>query len=64
MTIYRALLKYGYSNFKFEILEYCTPEDTIKREQYYLNLLEPEYNILKVAGSLMGSDIQKRPKLK
>ena len=52
--INRALLKYGYSNFKLEILEYCKAEDTIKREQHYLDLLKPEYNILKVAGSMLG----------
>jgi hypothetical protein len=28
--------------------------EIIKREQYYLDLLEPEYNILKVAYSLQG----------
>jgi hypothetical protein len=50
----RALLKYGYSNFKLEILEYCLPEDVINREQYYLDLLQPEYNIYKVAGSPSG----------
>jgi group I intron endonuclease len=54
MTIYKALLKYGYSNFKLEILEYCAPEDAIKREQHYLDTLCPEYNILKVAGSSLG----------
>ena len=37
-----------------EILEYCAPEDTIKREQHYLDLLKPEYNILKIAGSSFG----------
>jgi len=50
----RALLKFGYSNFKLEILEYCLPEDVINREQYYLDLLQPEYNIYKVAGSPSG----------
>jgi group I intron endonuclease len=35
-------------------LEYCTPENTIEREQYYLTSLKPEYNILKVAGSPLG----------
>ena len=52
--IARALLKYGYSNFKLEILEYCLPEDVIKREQYYMDILQPEYNILRVAGSSFG----------
>jgi len=52
--IYRALLKYGYSNFKLDIIEICKPFDLIKREQYYLDRLNPEYNVLKTAGSLLG----------
>ena len=54
-TIYNALLKYGYSKFSLEILEYCKPNLLIKREQYYLDKLKPEYNILKIAGSKLGS---------
>jgi len=50
-----ALLKYGYSKFTLEILEYCDFKDLIKREQYYINLLKPEYNIMKIAGSRLGS---------
>jgi hypothetical protein len=53
-TISRALLKHGYSNFEFEILEYCKINNVIEREQYYLDLLKPEYNILKIAGSSFG----------
>jgi group I intron endonuclease len=52
--IYRALIKYGYSSFKLDILEYCDPSVLIEREQYYLDNLEPSYNILKIAGSLSG----------
>jgi len=52
--IYKALVKYGYSSFKLEILENCEPNILIEREQYYLDLLNPEYNILKKAGSLLG----------
>ena len=52
--ICRALLKYGHSNFSLEILEYCEPSVLVEREQYYIDLLKPEYNILKVAGSLFG----------
>jgi group I intron endonuclease len=52
--IYRSLVKYGYSSFSFEILEYCDKSEVISREQYYLDLLKPEYNILKNAGSLLG----------
>jgi hypothetical protein len=53
--IYRSLLKNGYSNFKLEILEYCdTLNIVIQREQYYIDLIKPEYNILALAGSLRG----------
>jgi group I intron endonuclease len=54
MLIHKALLKYRYSSFSLEILEYCEPKKCIEREQYYLDLLKPEYNILKNAGSLLG----------
>lgn len=34
----RALLKYGFSNFSLEILEYCDKYNVLEREQYYMNL--------------------------
>ena len=52
--ICRALLKYGYSKFSLDILELCDTSILIQREQYYIDLLKPEYNILQVAGSLFG----------
>jgi len=52
--IHAALLKYGYENFQLEILEYCRADELIVREQFYLDLLDPEYNILKHAYSLLG----------
>jgi group I intron endonuclease len=54
MVINRALKKYSHSNFSLEILEYCAKSDVIVREQYYFDLLNPEYNILQVAGSSLG----------
>jgi group I intron endonuclease len=54
-AIYSALLKYGYSNFSLEILEYCEPSKVIEREQHYIDLLRPKYNLLKTAGSRLGS---------
>lgn len=52
--ICKALIKYGYYNFKLEILEYCASEKCIEREQYYFDKLNPEYNVLKTAGSSLG----------
>lgn len=54
-AIYSAILKYGRSSFKFEILEYCESEALLERETYYIILLNPEYNILQEAGSRLGS---------
>jgi len=54
MIISQSLLKYGYSSFSLEILEYCTASKAIEREQYYLDTLKPSYNILKTAGSRLG----------
>jgi group I intron endonuclease len=52
--IYNAILKHGYSNFSLEILEYCSPEQCIEREDFYLSSLPHEYNILPKAGSSFG----------
>lgn len=35
-------------------MEYCDKKETLLREQYYLDLLKPDYNILKNAGSPLG----------
>jgi group I intron endonuclease len=47
--IYRALLKDGHSTFSLEILEYCSPDKCLEREDLYLSSLKPEYNINKKA---------------
>nr|QJQ35508.1 GIY-YIG endonuclease [Fusarium begoniae] len=52
--ISRALLKHGHSNFRLEILEHCKKDVLYKREQYYMDMYKPVYNILKVAGSSLG----------
>lgn len=62
--INNSLLKYGYNNFSIDILEYCEPNVLIKREQYYLDTLNPEYNILKRAGSSLGYKHTKETLLK
>lgn len=45
---------YGPDAFKFLILETCLPIDCTKIEQYYLDAIKPEYNILKIANSRLG----------
>lgn len=64
MIISKALIKHGYTNFTLEILEYSNKDQVIDREQYYLNSLLPVYNILKTAGSSLGSKHSEETKAK
>jgi hypothetical protein len=53
--IHSSMLKNNYENFELDILEYCEKDSLIEREQFYIDLLKPEYNILETAGSRLGS---------
>ena len=64
MLIHKALLKYGYSNFSLEILEYCNLTNLLEREQYYIDTLQPEYNILKFVTSSLGLKLSEETKEK
>lgn len=58
--IYRSILKNGYSNFSLYIIEYCEKDLLIKREQYYIDVLKPEYNILKIASSPLEQKVSSK----
>jgi group I intron endonuclease len=47
-----------------DILEYCKSSLCISREQYYLDLLKPDYNICKMAGSRLGAKQSEETKIK
>jgi group I intron endonuclease len=47
-VLYKALRKYDWKDFKITILEEVeNEEDLTAREEYWYNLLEPEYNMIK-----------------
>jgi len=64
LIITRALIKYGYANFSVSILEYCDRCDLTVREQHYLDKFNPQYYILKIAGSSLGFKQSEETKLK
>jgi group I intron endonuclease len=64
VKLIRAVNKYGEENFSFEIIEKCNVEDLLNREQYYLDFLNPKYNISKKAGSNLGIKRTEETKLK
>lgn len=62
--ILSAIQKHGHSKFSLTIIEYCDPSDLIRREQYYIDLLKPEYNICQTAGSSLGRILSEETKMK
>lgn len=54
IKLQRAWDKYGEEAFSFEMIERCEMPCLFEREQHYFDLLSPEYNILKTAGSALG----------
>lgn len=54
LYLQRAWNKYGEEFFEFSIIEYCETSLLMQREQFYMNTLKPEYNIVKIAGRTTG----------
>lgn len=50
----KSFNKYGELNFIFELIEQCNKENLLNREQYYIDNLNPQYNMCKIAGSNFG----------
>jgi group I intron endonuclease len=64
IKLIRAVKKYGEDNFKFEIVCECPTEKILELEQYYIDSLNPIYNIAKIAGSNLGIKRTEECKLK
>ena len=61
--------KYGEENFEFEILELCSAEKCLEREQYWLDKKqcydkEIGYNLCKITGNTLGKKHSEEAKLK
>ena len=50
----RAWIKYGADCFECVVIEYCEKEKLIEREQFYIDTLNPVYNVCKKAGNMSG----------
>lgn len=60
-----AWKKYGQDSFEFIILEIVENKaEIIKREQYYINTLVPDYNLSPTAASMLGYRHTEESKLK
>jgi len=47
----RAWAKYGEAAFDFSVLEECSRDEVLTREQFYIDTLKPQFNISKIAGT-------------
>lgn len=56
--------KSGIDKIYFEILETVSIDKLLEREQYYIDTLKPEFNILKIAGSSAGTIMSEEQKVK
>lgn len=45
--IHRALIKFGHNKFSITIIEICKESEINSKEQYYINVMKPHYNIRK-----------------
>lgn len=58
IILQRAWNKYGETNFIFEIIEKCNPLECLKKEQFYIDKINPKYNINPNAESPLGRKLK------
>jgi group I intron endonuclease len=46
--------KYGVFDLGFQIIEHCSPNQLLIREQFYIDSIKPYFNIRTIAGSNLG----------
>lgn len=51
--------RYGWNNFKLEVLEQCTEDVLLEREAYYIQALNPAYNSI-VRGRFVSEETRKK----
>jgi group I intron endonuclease len=67
LKLQRAWNKYGKGNFIFEIIETCSKENILVKEQYWIDKYDSYtsgYNATPVAGNCSGREVKKETRLK
>jgi group I intron endonuclease len=54
---------YGSPNFKFTVLMYCEVFELNKYEQFFIDELDPKYNICRIAGTTEGRPVSDKQRL-
>lgn len=56
--------KYGIEDLLFSIIEECGKNDLMEREQYYIDILKPYFNICQIVGSRLNLKHSEKTKRK
>jgi len=64
IKLQRHFNKYGEADLVFVVIEPCFIEFLLDREQYYINQLNPYFNVCRVAGRTVGREISKETRHK
>ena len=60
----RHVNKYGADDLKFGIIELCPRDNLIEREQYYIDSIQPDFNLYPTAYSRLGAITSEETKKK
>lgn len=61
LILNQSVAKYGIDSFDCDVIELCNIEDLKSREQYYIDLLKPKYNITRlVERNILSEDSRKK----
>lgn len=55
LTMQRAWNKHGVDAFQFRVIEHCSPECAVEREQQWIDRLRPAFNTNALASSCLGT---------
>lgn len=53
--LYADIRKYGRKSFRIELLEKCTEEEKLAREQYWYDKVRPEYNFVRPQEDILNN---------
>lgn len=58
--MYSDIKKYGRERFSWRVIEECSQERLLEREQYHYDILNPTYNIVRPSECPFNEDVTKR----
>lgn len=57
LDFYKDVLKLGYEGFEYTLLEECTEDEKLEREQFWYDKINPEYNLVRPTDNMFKNDL-------